>query len=209
MPNSNRKASELQNPVEYPGLPQWDINLPYLAMFCLSCRSVYLRRQRQKLFSVGQMVEHKNIRDVAIPLPIVHSISEYKCVGNCKSHIVDFDIDFPAVGSVEEAYDFFRAIPSLERKLWTLKAVGMGYIKIEGQLVLVGEIGPVIDEWTKTGSMPADVANLVHNTVVPNCIPTAMLVARDIRLPPPVPFPRINIQQQKKAGSASSGMEVA
>jgi hypothetical protein len=92
---------------------------------------------------------------------------------------------------------------------FTTNYVGMGYIKIEGQLVLVGEIGPVIDEWTKTGSMPADVANLVHNTVVPNCIPTAMLVARDIRLPPPVPFPRINIQQQKKASSASSGMEVA
>jgi hypothetical protein len=92
---------------------------------------------------------------------------------------------------------------------FTTNYVGMGYIKIEGQLILVGEVGPVIDEWTKTGSMPADVANLVHNTVVPNCIPTAMLVARDIRLPPPVPFPRINIQQQKKPGSASSGVEVA
>jgi hypothetical protein len=91
---------------------------------------------------------------------------------------------------------------------FTTNYVGMGYIKIEGQLVLVGEIEPVIEEWTKTGSMPADVANIVHNTVVPNCIPTAMLVARDIRLPPPVPFPRINIQQQKKA-TASSGMEVA
>jgi hypothetical protein len=76
---------------------------------------------------------------------------------------------------------------------FTTNYVGMGYIKIEGQLILVGEVGPVIDEWTKTGSMPADVANLVHNTVVPNCIP----------------IPRINIQQQKKPGSASSGVEVA
>jgi hypothetical protein len=37
-----------------------------------------------------------------------------------------------------------------------------------------------------------------------------MLVARDIRLPPPVPMPRINIQQQdKKKPGESSGVEVA
>ena len=92
---------------------------------------------------------------------------------------------------------------------FTTNYVGMGYIKIEGQLILAGEVDAVIEEWTKQASMPPEVANLVHNTVVPTCIPTAMLVARDIRLPPPVPFPRINIQQQKKPGSASSGVEVA
>jgi len=93
---------------------------------------------------------------------------------------------------------------------FTANYVGLGYIKIEGQIVLAGEVDPVISEWQRQSSMPADVANLIHNTVVPNCIPTAMLVARDIRLPPPVPMPRINIQQQdKKKPGESSGVEVA
>ena len=46
--------------------------------------------------------------------------------------------------------------------------------------------------------MPADDANVVHNTVVSNCIPTALLVARDIRLPPPFPFPHINMQKKAR-----------
>ncbi len=44
--------------------------------------------------------------------------------------------------------------------------------------------------------MPDQVANLVHNAIVSNCIPTALLIARDIRLPPPFPMPRINVQKK-------------
>ena len=93
---------------------------------------------------------------------------------------------------------------------FTTNYVGLGYIKMEGQLVLAGDVEVLIEEWTQKNSMPPEVANLVHNTVVPNCIPTALLVARDIRLPPPVPMPHINIQQQpsqKKPGP--SGVEFA
>ncbi|HTY46541.1 MAG TPA: hypothetical protein VEH08_02270 [Methanomassiliicoccales archaeon] len=94
---------------------------------------------------------------------------------------------------------------------FTANYVGLGYIKIEGQVLVQGEVGDVLGEWQRMNSMPPDFANLVHNTVVPNCIPTAMLIARDIRLPPPVPMPRINVQPAappKRPGDPS-GVEVA
>ena len=39
-------------------------------------------------------------------------------------------------------------------------------------------------------------ANVVHNTIVSNCLPTALLVARDIKLPPPFPLPHITVQKK-------------
>lgn len=79
---------------------------------------------------------------------------------------------------------------------FTANYSGMGYIKIEGSLLLRGEVDALLEAWTSTGSMPDQVANLVHNAIVSNCIPTALLIARDIRLPPPFPMPRINVQKK-------------
>ncbi len=90
---------------------------------------------------------------------------------------------------------------------FTINYAGMGFIKIEGALVVEGDANSLINEWSSTGSMPNDTANLVHNTVVSNSIPTALLVARDIRLPPPFPLPRINIE--KKINRPAGGPEVA
>ncbi|MCU0861427.1 MAG: hypothetical protein MUE65_03815, partial [Methanomassiliicoccales archaeon] len=84
----------------------------------------------------------------------------------------------------------------------------LGFIKIEGQLIVGGEIEGLLDEWSKKNSMPPEWANMVHNTVVPACIPTALLVARDIRLPPPVPMPHINIQQPGPAKKPGPSPEI-
>jgi len=83
---------------------------------------------------------------------------------------------------------------------FTVNYVGMGYIKIEGTVILEGQVDDLVKEWTTTSSMPNEDANIVHNVVVSNCIPTALLIARDIRLPPPFPLPRINVE--KKAAPA-------
>ncbi|MGD0056887.1 MAG: hypothetical protein ABSB83_03400 [Methanomassiliicoccales archaeon] len=91
---------------------------------------------------------------------------------------------------------------------FTANYVGMGYIKIEGQILLSGEIGSLVEEWSKKNSMSDEAANLVHNMIVSNCIPTALLVTRDIRLPPPFPLPRVNIQKKTARGPGES-VEVA
>ena len=91
---------------------------------------------------------------------------------------------------------------------FTANYAGLGFIKIEGQIVGDGDAEAIMMEWTKDGSMPVDEANIVHNTIVSNCLPTALLVARDIKLPPPFPLPHINVQK-KGTIKASSGVEVA
>jgi hypothetical protein len=91
---------------------------------------------------------------------------------------------------------------------FTANYTGMGFIKIEGQIIGDGNAEAIMTEWTRDGSMPVEEANIVHNTVVANCLPTALLVARDIKLPPPFPLPQINIQK-KGAIKPGSGVEIA
>ncbi|MBC7108435.1 MAG: hypothetical protein QHH00_06150 [Methanomassiliicoccales archaeon] len=91
---------------------------------------------------------------------------------------------------------------------FTTNYAGIGYIRIEGQVFLSGDAGNLVDEWTRTGSMPDEIANIVHNVIVSNCIPIALLVARDVRLPPPIPLPKINIQRKGSRGPGES-VEVA
>jgi len=91
---------------------------------------------------------------------------------------------------------------------FTANYVGLGFIKIEGQMVVSGEVDTMIADWGKDGNMNPDDANVVHNTIVSNCIPTALLVARDIKLPPPFPLPRINVQKKSEM-KPGSGVEVA
>lgn len=91
---------------------------------------------------------------------------------------------------------------------FTANYTGMGFIKIEGQIICDGNAEAIMTEWTRDGSMPVDEANVVHNTIVANCLPTALLVARDIKLPPPFPLPQINIQK-KGPIRPGSGVEIA
>ena len=69
-----------------------------------------------KLAAVLKMLEEDGVTEEMIQKWGVH----YK--GKSISDILDM--------SVEEAYEFFKAVPSLERKLQTLIDVGMNYIKL-------------------------------------------------------------------------------
>lgn len=91
---------------------------------------------------------------------------------------------------------------------FTANYVGLGFIKIEGQMIVSGEVDALLTDWNRDGNMNPEEANLVHNTIVGNCLPTALLVARDIKLPPPFPLPRINVQK-KVEPKHGSGVEVA
>ncbi|MBX8631974.1 MAG: hypothetical protein KIY12_00910 [Thermoplasmata archaeon] len=96
---------------------------------------------------------------------------------------------------------------------FTANYTGMGFIKIEGRIVISDDSKvpeTVVREWKKTGNMPSDFANVVHNAIMANCIPTAILVSRDIQLPPPVPLPQVDVSQQRPPDNKSAkGMEVA
>jgi hypothetical protein len=83
-----------------------------------------------------------------------------------------------------------------------------GYIKIEGFVNVSGNVEPLLQEWSKSDTMPVDEANIVHNVIVSNCLPTALLISRDVKLPPPFPLPRVNIQK-KPSKKHEGGIEVA
>ncbi len=86
---------------------------------------------------------------------------------------------------------------------FTANYTGIGLIKIEGKFVFQGgEAQEFVKTWNDSGQMPPVIASEVHTAIMSNCIPEAMFIARDIRLPPPVPLPKINVGQQKKEGES-------
>ncbi len=94
---------------------------------------------------------------------------------------------------------------------FTANYKGMGRIEIEGQLTYRGDIPDLAAHWNKENQMPSKIANEVHSTVISNCIPEAVFIARDLQLPPPIPLPKVNIPDKKnqKKKKRKGGMEVA
>lgn len=83
---------------------------------------------------------------------------------------------------------------------FTANYVGVGVIKIEGRVIWQGEAKDIIAQWSKNNQIPQELANQVYSAIISHCMPTAVLVARDIALPPPLP-PLPPIQMKKKADS--------
>lgn len=83
---------------------------------------------------------------------------------------------------------------------FTANYSGLGIIRIEGSLIYEGDASALARQWSTQNNMPNEVANEIHTTIMNNCIPEAVLLARDIRLPPPIPMPKVNIQAKKKGG---------
>ncbi|MCG7844315.1 MAG: hypothetical protein MIO90_02655 [Methanomassiliicoccales archaeon] len=91
---------------------------------------------------------------------------------------------------------------------FTANYTGLGYIKIEGHIT-VSDLGEkMMDDWRRTNNLPVEDANIVHNAVVSNCMITALIIAREIKLPAPMPIPRINMQKKPEI-RPSDGVEVA
>ena len=84
----------------------------------------------------------------------------------------------------------------------------LGVLKIEGRLIFEGDAPTLAREWRDKHSMPTEMANEIHTAILHASIPETVLLARDLGLPPPIPLPKVNIQEQKK-GTAPSSMEVA
>lgn len=93
---------------------------------------------------------------------------------------------------------------------FTANYTGLGLIKIEGKIAYETEnASGLSQEWQSTGKMPDAVANELHNAIMSNCIPEAVILARDTRLPPPIPLPKVNVGKGTPGKQHSSGMEVA
>lgn len=87
---------------------------------------------------------------------------------------------------------------------FTANYAGVGIIRLEGRLLLEGEAKQLYEMWSKTNNMPPDVANLVHGAVITNCMPIAVVVSKDIGLPPPLPPIQPLQMSQKKPDAKDS-----
>ena len=91
---------------------------------------------------------------------------------------------------------------------YTANYGGIGMIKIEGTIIFEGDASALAQQWGSSSNMPNEIAGEIHTAIMRICVPEAVLISRDIKLPPPFPLPQINIQKKNKR-EASSGMEVA
>lgn len=83
----------------------------------------------------------------------------------------------------------------------------IGLIQIEGTLVWEGDAKTLVREWSGSGQMTPEIANEIHTVIMSNCIPEAVFLARELRLPPPIPIPQVNVQGAAKP-STKRGPEV-
>ncbi len=89
---------------------------------------------------------------------------------------------------------------------FTATYAGVGVIKIEGNLRYQGDAAGLARMWSKEGKMPTETAGEIHTAIVSSCLQESVVIAKDLRLPPPIPMPVVNL---KSGGKKSSGVEVA
>ncbi len=89
---------------------------------------------------------------------------------------------------------------------FTSMYVGLGVITIQGVLAYEGDARALAREWSSQNRMPTVVANEIHGAIMNSCMLEAILLAREVRLPPPLPMPTVQIAEE---GKKSSGVEVA
>ena len=74
------------------------------------------------------------------------------------------------------------------------EAAVIGMIQLEGQILWEGDAAALVKGWSAGGQMPQDAANEIHTVIMTNCIPESVILAREVRLPPPVPIPQVQVQ---------------
>jgi hypothetical protein len=90
----------------------------------------------------------------------------------------------------------------------TISYGSLGMMKIEGRLIFEGDASSLSKEWHAKHNMPTEMASDIHTSILHHCIPESVMLARDLGLPPPIPLPKVNIQEQRK-GTQPSNIEVA
>ena len=75
----------------------------------------------------------------------------------------------------------------------------LGLIEMEGNVLYMADekkTKEIIDNWKKTTRIPKDIMETVLNTVLQRCNVEALLMSRELNLPPPIPLPKVGAQTQ-------------
>ncbi|HHF55790.1 MAG TPA: hypothetical protein ENL42_02605 [Thermoplasmatales archaeon] len=86
----------------------------------------------------------------------------------------------------------------------------LGIIKFEGGLIFEDDKAKEIAErWQSKKNMPNEVASHIHTAIMHYCVPQAVMIARELKLPPPIPLPQIKFEKGGAKGKDRFGPEVA
>ena len=72
-----------------------------------------------------------------------------------------------------------------------------GTIELHGNLIYLGDakqLQEVFANWNKNKKLSADMMKDVLTSVLSKCNIQALVMSRDVQLPPPVPLPRVNVR---------------
>lgn len=73
----------------------------------------------------------------------------------------------------------------------------VGFIELLGDLIYVDEkakIKDMVNEWKKTKKIAKEVMTELLNVVLNRCNIQALMLARDINLPSPIPLPKVKVE---------------
>jgi len=73
----------------------------------------------------------------------------------------------------------------------------LGVVKMEGT-VWLSEAGAAdaAKQWGETRNLPQAMAQQVHAAILGSCLPDAVGLAKNVRLPPPIPMPQVQVGGQ-------------
>ncbi len=76
----------------------------------------------------------------------------------------------------------------------------IAFVRIEGDLEVKGDpqvLTDAMSEWerSKKTNLPREMAEKVHNSILSNCIVEASILARDLKLPAPIPLPHVALSK--------------
>ena len=75
----------------------------------------------------------------------------------------------------------------------------IGHILLTGDILFLGDekqIKEVLESWKKKKQVPKDVIEIIINNVLSKCNIEALILSREINLPPPIPLPRLTSKKE-------------
>jgi hypothetical protein len=70
----------------------------------------------------------------------------------------------------------------------------VGMIKLEGSMIFEDDKAKKIaNEWKNTQKIPNQIASRIHSAVMYTCVPEAVVISKDLMLPPPIPIPQVKL----------------
>lgn len=76
----------------------------------------------------------------------------------------------------------------------------LGVVKLEGVMAFTDpNAAAAADGWAETRNLPPEMAQAVHGAIMAACVPEAVGLAKDLRLPSPIPLPQIQFQGAQAA----------